>query len=244
MPLFAHPRLTADAYGAAVSRYFKSGIQVPIVIFADPSGREIAGTRLDHQQAQVKSTYLDHARTALDSFRGGQPAEKARETWKEFGRALALRDEGKDMAAAVESLQRIRDGAAKGSAMRVSVEEFLRRINDEEAAGFVELGRTDLATGDVESGLESLFTVLRDFPGLPARAQAEKLLAEAKKDPAKAATYAAVEKGSRAKEALRAGDRLARAGKPVEAKAEWEKVVKDFDGTPAALEAKERLEKK
>ena len=48
VPIFAHEKLASDVYGKAMTRYFKAGIQVPLVIFADPTGREIPGTRLGH----------------------------------------------------------------------------------------------------------------------------------------------------------------------------------------------------
>ncbi len=237
VPLFAHPRLTADAYGKAVSRYFDSGIQVPIVIFADPTGREIPGTRLDHVQAQVKSTYLDHARKAMDAFRGGQPPEKAREQWTSFGKALRLRTEAKDPGAGIELLAKLRDGAAKGTPLRESLDGYLRRVNDEEADGLVSVGAMDLDGDDPATGFEELFQVLRDFPGLPAAKKAEDLVAKAKADPSKGKAFPAAEREHRAWLALRDADRLARDGKGKEATEAWGKVAKEFEGTAAAKEA-------
>ena len=241
VPLFAHPRLAADAYGRALTRYFDSGIQVPIVIFADPTGREIPGTRLDPQQAQVKATYLDHAKKALDAFRGGLPPEKAREQWASLGKAFRLRSEAKDSGAGIDLLVKLRDQAAKGSPLRESLDVYLRRVNDEEADGLVSVGEMDLKGDDPGSGLEPLFQVLRDFPGLPAAKKAEDLVAKAKADPAKEKAFSEAERGHRAWLALRDADRLARGGKPKEAEEAWGKVAKDFAGTPAAKEAATRV---
>ncbi len=240
MAVFAHPRLTADAYGKAVSRYFSAGIQVPIVIFADPTGREIAGTRLDDRTAQVKSTYLDHARKAMESFRGGLPKEKAREQWADFGRALRLRTEGKDSGAGVDLLRKVRDGAAAKSAMRESVQEYLDRIDREEAAGLLEVGTADLEGEDPKMGLDTLFGILRDFPGLPSAEKAKALVEKAKADPKLAGDWAAAEKEHRAWLSLREGDRLARDGKAKEAGEAFARTAKEFPGTPAADEAASR----
>jgi hypothetical protein len=234
VPLFAHPRLTSDAFAKAMTRWFSGNIQVPIVIFADPTGREIPGTRLDQQQAQVKATYLDHARKALDAFRGGEPKEKVRERWADFGRALRLRSEAKDSGAGVDLLRKLMDSTPEKSPLRDSVEEYLKRVNDDEAAGLVEVGKMDLAGDDPRLALDTLFGVLRDYPGLPAAALAKTLLDGAKGDPKRAADYAAAEREHRALLALRDGDRLARAGKKKEAAEAWAKVVADFKGTPAA----------
>jgi hypothetical protein len=240
VPLFAHPRLTSDAYGKAVSRWFDRGIQVPIVIFADPTGREIPGTRLDHQQAQVKSTYLDHARRALESFRGGLTKEKARERWADFGKALRLRSEAKDSAAGIEKLQGIRDGAAAKSAMRDSVQEYLDRIEKDEAAGLLEVGTMDLDGEDARTGLDTLFGIVRDFPGLPSAAKAAALLAKAKADPKRKEDWEAAARENDARTELRRGDRLARDGKAKEAAEAFAKVLKEFPGTGAADEAATR----
>ncbi len=240
MPLFAHPRLNPDGYGKAVTRWFSANIQVPIVIFADPTGRELPGTRLDPQQAQVKATYLEHARKALEAFRGGDSKEKVREQWADFGRALRLRTEAKDSGAGVELLEKVRDAAPEKSPLRESVEEYLRRVNDDEAAGLVEVGRMDLAGDDPRMAIDTLFGVLRDYPGLPAAAQAKTLLDGAKADAKRAADYGAAEREHRALLALRDGDRLARAGKGKEAAEAWAKVVANFKGTPAAREAATR----
>jgi ketosteroid isomerase-like protein len=223
-----------------VSRYFTSGIQVPIVIFADPTGREIAGTRLGPEQAPVKSTYLENARRALESFRGGLTKEKAREQWAEFGRALRVRTEGKDSGAGVELLQRIRDGAAEKSALRVSVQEYLDRIDREEADGLLQSAVADLSSEDPKMGIDTLFWVLRDFPGLPTAAKAKELLDKAKGDPKRAADHAAAEKEHRAWLSLREGDRLARDGKKKEAAEAFARTVKEFPDTPAANEAATR----
>ena len=240
VPLFAHPRLTADAYGKAVSRYFHAGIQVPIVIIADPSGREIPGTRLDDRTAQVKATYLDHAKKALDAFRGGLSASKSKEQWVAFGKARALRTEGKDSGAGIDALRKVLEGAPKGSMLRAAVEEQLKVIDEEEAAGKVAVGKMDLEGDDPEAGLEMLFLVVRDFPGLPSAAKAEALLETAKADPARKEAFAAAERGHRAWIALRAADRLARDGKEKEAAEARAAVVKEFPGTAAAEEAGER----
>lgn len=240
MAVFAHPKLTADVYGKAVSRYFNAGIQVPIVIFADPTGREIAGTRLDDRTAPVKSTYLEHARKALESFRGGLPVEKARERWADFGKAVRLRSEAKDSAAGIEILRRIRDGAAAKSAMRESVQEYLDRIEKDEAAGLLEVGTADLRGEDPKMGLDTLFGILRDFPGLPSAAKAKELVEKAGADPKTAADHAAAEKEHRAWISLREGDRLARDGKAKEAAEAFARTVKEFPGTPAADEAASR----
>jgi hypothetical protein len=240
VPLFAHPRLTADAYGKAVTRWFDAGIQVPIVIFADPTGREIAGTRLDHAQAQVKGTYLEHARKALDAFRGGAPKEKVKEQWADFGRALRLRSEAKDSGAGVEILLRLRDAAPEKSSLGESVKAYLEALDRDEAAGLVEVGKGDLKGDDPKLGLDTLFGVLRDYPGLPSEAKAKALLDGAKGDAAKKEAWAAAEREHRATLALRAGDRLARDGKGKEAAEAWAKVAKEFEGTPAAREAAER----
>jgi hypothetical protein len=223
-----------------VSRYFDAGIQVPVVIFADPTGREIPGTRLDHQQAQVKSTYLDHARKALETFRGGQPKEKAREQWAGFGRALRLRSAAKDSGAGVDLLRRIRDEAAPKTPLRDSVQGYLDRIEKEEAAGLLEVGKSDLAGEDPRLGLDTLFSILRDFPGLPSAAKAAELIEKAKGDPKRAGDWAAAEKEHRAWLALREGDRLLRDGKKKESAEAFAGVVKDYAGTEAATEAETR----
>ena len=223
-----------------MSRYFNAGIQVPIVIFADPTGREIPGTRLDHVQAPVKSTYLDRARKALEAFRGGQDPAKVREAWGSFAKALRLRSGAKDSGAGVDLLRKVRDGAAKGSPLRESVGEYLRRVNEEEAEGVVEVAKMDIDGEDPKAGLEQLFQVLRDFPGLPAAAKAEAVLAKAKGDPARKDAWAGAEREHLGALALRDGDRLARDGKAKEAAEAWAKVAKEFDGTAAAREAAER----
>lgn len=244
VPVFAHPRLTSSAYSAAVSRYFDSGIQVPIVIFADPTGREIPGTRLDHGPAQVKSTYLDHARKALEAFRGGKPAEEARKEWAAFGLGLRLRAEGGDPGAGVEVLAALRDAARKDSILRRSVDELLARLEKEEAAGLLELAQSDLGGDDPATGIEGLCQVIREFPGLPSAAKAREALEKAKADPAR---REAAEKGERelaAWLALRAADRLAREGKTGPAAEARAKVIRDFPGTDAARRAAEQAEEK
>lgn len=240
MPLFAHPRLNSDGYGKAMARWFTGNIQVPIVIFADPTGREIPGTRLDPQQAQVKNTYLEHARKALDAFRGGEPKEKVREEWADFARALRLRSEAKDSGAGVDLLGKLRDGAPAKSPLRQSVEEYLKAVNDDEAAGLVEVAKMDLGGDDPRLALDTLFGVVRDYPGLPAAAVAKTLLDGAKGDPKRSTDYFNAEREHRALLALREGDRLARAGKKKEAAEAWAKVAADFKGTPAADEATKR----
>lgn len=229
-----------------MSRYFNAGIQVPIVIFADPTGREIAGTRLDHVQAQVKATYLEHAKKALETFRGGQDAGKAREQWAALGKAFRLRTEAKDSGAGIELLQRLRDGAAKGSQIQVSADDYLRRVDAEEAAGLLQVGEMDLRGGDLKTGLDELYQLTREFPGLPSARKAADIIAKARTDPAttadagRAKEAADAEREHLAAVALRAADRLARDGKRKEAAEAWAKVAKDYDGTPAAGEARER----
>jgi len=238
--VFAHPRLTADAYSSAVSRYFDSGIQVPIVIFADPSGREIPGTRLDHSKAQVKSTYLDHARKALEGFRGGRTADEAKRDWKAYGQGLRLRADGRDPGAGVEILVALRDAAKKGSPIRQSLDETLGRLDEDEAKGLVLVAEADLAGEDFAAGVEGLFQVVREFPGLPSATKAAGLLSAAKSDAARAASIAKEQRELDAWLALRAGDRHLREGRPKEAKDAWEKVASGFSGTRAAKEAAER----
>lgn len=240
MPLFAHPRLTSDAYARAVSRYFHSGIDVPIVIFADPTGREIPGTRLDHVKAQVKGTYLEHAKRALEAFRGGQTPAKAKETWAALGKALRQRRSGKDPGAAVEDMVALRDGAAKGSPMRESLDDLLKRLDTDEASGLVDVAKMDLEGDDPEGAIAALFQVQRDFPGLPSAAKAKGILEGVAKDPARREAFAAAEKEHRGWLALRAADRLARAGKAKEAAEAWARVAKEFEGTPPAEEASKR----
>jgi hypothetical protein len=240
VPLFAHPRLTADAYARAVSRYFDSGIQVPIVIFADPTGREIPGTRLDHVQAQVKAGYLRSAKKALDDFRGGLPKEKVREQWADFGRGLRLRGGAKDSGAGVEVLVRLRDAAPEKSYLREAVRAYLETLDRDEAGGLVEVGKMDLKGDDPKLALDTLFGVLRDYPGLPSEGKAKALLDAAREDPAMKTHYAAAEREHRALVALRAGDRLAREGKKKEAAEAWKKVAEEFKDTPAAEEAAKR----
>lgn len=240
VPLFAHPRLTADAYAAAVSRWFDRGIEVPIVIFADPTGREIPGTRLDHVQAQVKANVLASARKALAAFRGGQDPAKAKESWAALGRALRLRAAGKDPGAAVEDMVALRASLPKGGSLRESLDELLRRLDEEEAAGMVDIGAMDLEGEEPRAGIDQLFQVLREFPGLPSAARAGALLAEARKDAALAGPVEEAEKGHRGWLALRAADRLHRAGKGKEAVEAWKKVATDFPGTEAGKEAAAR----
>lgn len=223
-----------------MSRYFNAGIQVPIVIFADPTGREIEGTRLDHVQAQAKGTYLEHAKKALDGFRGGATKEKAKEQWAAFGKALRLRSEAKDSGAGVEILVGLRDKAPEKSALRESVRAYLEALDKEEADGLLGVAKGDLAGDDPKSALDTLFWILRDFPGLPSEAKAKALLDGAKADPKRKDDYAAAEREHLGLVALRAGDRLARDGKKKEAAEAWAKVVKDFEGTPAAEEAAKR----
>jgi len=223
-----------------VSRYFNAGIQVPIVIFADPTGREIPGTRLDHMQAQVKGTYLERARKALGAFRGGQTPAKAKETWAALGKALRLRKEGKDPGAAVEDMAALRDAAAKGSPLRESLDEMLRRMDADEASGLVDVAKMDLEGDDAAGGIAALFQVLRDFPGLPSAAKAKGILDGVAKDASKKEAWASAEREHRAWLALRAADRLARAGKAKEAEEAWAGVAKEFEGTPAAEEAAKR----
>ena len=212
---------------------------MPIVIFADPSGREIPGTRLDHAKAQVKSTYLEHAKKALDAFRGGRSAEEAKKDWKAYGQAIRIRADGKDPGAGVEMLVALRDGAKKGAAIRDSIDATLRRLEEEEARGLLVVAESDLSGEDFAAGIEGLFQVMREFPGLPSAAKAAEAVAKAKSDPARKET---VEKGERelaAWLALRAADRLAREGKADAAAAARAKVVTDFPGTEAARVAAE-----
>lgn len=223
-----------------MSRYFDRGIQVPIVIFADPTGREIQGTRLDHEQAQVKKTYLEHARKALESFRGGQSAEKAKEAWTALGSAMRLRAESEDPGAAVEEMVALRDAAAKGSALRDSLEEMLRRIDEEEGAGMLEVAKMDLGEEDDPSGIEELLSVVRDFPGLPTAKRAEELLSGIRAGGKHPGELERLEKEHRARLALRAADRLSRKGKGKEAVEAWKKVAKEFEGTEAGKAAAER----
>jgi hypothetical protein len=240
VPLFAHPRLTSDAYGKAVTRWFHAGIQVPIVIFADPTGREIPGTRLDHVQAQDKAAYLASARKALEAFRGGLAPEKAKEAWAGLGRALRLRTEGRDPGAAVADMVALRDAAAPKSPLRTSLDELLDRIDKEEAAGLVDVGRMDLEGDDAPTGIETLFLVLRDFPGLPSTVRAKFYLDKAAAAPATKEAWTAQDREFRAHLALRAADRLQRGGKEKEAKEAWAAVAKEFEGTAAATAAKSR----
>lgn len=212
---------------------------MPIVIFADPSGREIPGTRLDHSKAQVKSTYLEHAKKALDAFRGGRTAEEAKKDWKAYGQALRIRADGKDPGAGVEMLVALRDGAKKGAAIRDSIDAALRRLDEEEAKGLLAVAESDLSGEDFATGIEGLFQVIREFLGLPSAAKAAEAIAKAKADLARKET---VEKGERelaAWLALRAADRLARDGKADAAAAARAKVVTDFPGTEAARVAAE-----
>jgi hypothetical protein len=217
-----------------VSRFFDSGIQVPIVIFADPTGREIPDTRLDHSKAQVRSTYLDHARKALEAFRGGRPPEEARKEWAAFGRALRLRGGERDPGAGVEALGAVRDGARKGSLLRESVDRLLARIEEEEAAGLLLVAASDLAGDDPDAGVEGLFQVVRDFPGLPSAAKAREAIEKAKADPARKDAVAKGERELAAWLALRAADRLDREGKTEAAAAARAKVAAEFPGTEAA----------
>ena len=223
-----------------MSRYFNAGIQVPLVIFADPSGRELKDTRLDHAKAQVKATYFEHAKKALEAFRGGRSAEDARKDWKAYGQGLRLRAEGKDPGAGVEVLAALRDGAKHGSAVRESVEEALRRIEENEARGLIELAKADLGGEDAATAIETLFQVMREFPGLPSAAKAAELVAAAKGEPAKADAIAKEQKELDAWLALRAGDRHSREGRAKEAREAWGKVLSGFAGTRAAAEAAER----
>ena len=212
---------------------------MPIVIFADPSGREIPGTRLDHAKAQQKSTYLEHARKALDAFRGGRTAEEAKKDWQAYGQALRIRADGKDPGAGVEILVALREGAKKGAAIRDSIDAALRRLDEEEAKGLLAVAESDLSGEDFTTGIEGLFQVIREFPGLPSAAKAAEAIAKAKADPAR---KEAAEKGERelaAWLALRAADRLAREGKPDAASAARAKVIQDFPGTEAARIAAE-----
>ena len=223
-----------------MTRYFDAGIQVPIVIFADPTGREIPGTRLDPSQAQVRATYLEHAAKALKAFQGGQSPAQAKDAWAAFGKALRLRAEGKDPGAAVEDMAGIRDAAPAGSMLRTSLDDLLRRMDGEEAAGTVDLGKMDLEGDDPAAGIATLFQVLREFPGLPSTAKAKALLDAAAKDPKRKDAYAAAEREHRAWLALRAADRLSRAGKAKEAGEAWAKIAKEWEGTAAAAEAAKR----
>jgi hypothetical protein len=232
VPLFAHPRLTTDAYGSAVSTYFKAGIQVPIVIFADPTGREIPGTRLDDRQAQVKATFLEHAKKALESFRGGLSPEKAKEAWAGVGRAFRLRSEAKDSGDGVDLLRSIRDSGAKGSALRDSVAAVLDRIERDEALGSLEVALADAEGEDPRMGFDGLFGILRDFPGLPSAEKAKAALDRGAADPARKEAWAEAEKEHRGWIALREADRLARAGKAKEAAEARAKVAKEWEGTP------------
>ncbi|HEU4394991.1 MAG TPA: hypothetical protein VFS92_05450 [Planctomycetota bacterium] len=214
---------------------------MPIVIFADPSGREIPGTRLDHSKAQVKSTYLEHAKKALDAFRGGRTAEEAKKDWRAYGQALRIRAEGKDPGAGVEMLVALRDAAKKGAAIRDSIDAALRRLDEEEARGLLAVAESDLSGEDFATGIEGLFQVMREFPGLPSAAKAAEAIAKAKADHADA--IAKEQKEHDAWLALRAADRLGREGKTAEAKEAWQKVAVAWPGTRAAKEASERIPK-
>ncbi|MCK6480318.1 MAG: hypothetical protein HUU06_04435 [Planctomycetaceae bacterium] len=210
------------------------------MIFADPTGREIPGTRLDEKQAQVKKTYLEHAEKALASFRGGQKPEKAKEAWAALGKALRLRKESEDPGAAVEEMVALRDAAAKGSAMRESIDDLLRRIDEEEGDGLLQVARMDLGGEDPSAGLESLFQVIREFPGLPSAKRAAEALAAEKAAGRHGEAIARLEREHLARLALRAADRLARDGKRKEAAEAWAKVAKEFEGTEAGAAAAER----
>ena len=240
VPIFAHEKLASDVYGRAMTRYFKAGIQVPLVIFADPTGREIPGTRLDHAQAQDKAKYLASARKALETFRAGLTPEKTREAWSGLARAIRLRTEGKDPGAGVEDMVALRDAAVPKSPLRTALDELLERIDKEEAAGLVDVGRMDLEGDDPPLGIETLFGVVRDFPGLPSAAKAKHYLDGAASAAATKEAWTAQDREHRGHLALRAADRLQRAGKEKEAKEAWARVAKEFEGTAAAAAAKSR----
>lgn len=223
-----------------MSRYFDRGIQVPIVIFADPTGREIPGTRLDHEKAQVKKNYLESARKAMDSFRGGQSPEKAKEAWAALGKAMRLRAESADPGAAVEDMAALRDAAAKGSALRDSLDEMLRRIDEEEGEGMLQVAKMDLGEEDDPAGIEALLGIVRDLPGLPSAKRAEELLAKIRAAGKHPGEMERLEREHRARLALRAADRLSRQGKVKEAAEAWRKVAKEFEGTEAGAAAGER----
>jgi len=218
------------------------GIQVPIVIFADPTGREIADTRLGFSEAPVKATYLEHARKALDSFRGGQKPAVVQKAWAAFGAALRLRGEHGDSGAAVDALRELQSNSPEKGALHQSVTAWLDRLDREEAQGLLEVGKLDLDGDDPGMGLEQLFTVLRDYPGLTGAKKAAALIEEARKDPAKKEALAAAEKEHKAWLALRDAARLARAGKKDEARAAYDRVAKDFPDTAASYEVDERKE--
>ena len=176
----------------------------------------------------------------FEAFRGGRSAEDARKDWKAYGQGLRLRAEGKDPGAGVEVLAALRDGAKHGSAVRESVEEALRRIEENEARGLIELAKADLGGEDAATAIETLFQVMREFPGLPSAAKAAELVAAAKGEPAKADAIAKEQKELDAWLALRAGDRHSREGRAKEAREAWGKVLSGFAGTRAAAEAAER----
>ncbi len=239
--VFAHPRLTSDAYGTAISRYFDSGIPVPIVIFADPTGREIPGTRLSPSKAPIRSEYLKNAKKALDAFRAGAKPDELKKVWKRIGAAVSAREEGEAAGAAIATLQKIRSEFPEKNPIRGGIDEYLERVEKEEAAGYLELAESDLGPdGDLETGIATLFAMQRDFPGLPSSIKATAKLESIAKDASKAEPYKAAKREHDAWVALHAADAMARAGKVKEATAAWKKVVTDFEDSEAAAEAEDR----